>query len=273
MTLASLVSHNKEIDPPRILLYGTNKIGKSTFGSFMPKPIFVQADPGGAKHLGVAKLPTIETYSDFDKQLALIENDDHDYQTLVIDTVDWLERRIFQHVATNEGKNTIADVGFGRGYALAVEMWNQLFQRFDRLVADRRMAILLIAHSQIQTFNAPDSEPYDRYLPDLDKRSVSAFMEWVDAILFVNYRVYTKKAEEKFGKKVYKATGGDERIVYATERPSHLAGNRYYLPPELPFSWAAVQQGIVDGRDKAPVDVFTDEMPEWASVAPAESKL
>ena len=58
-------------------------------------------------------------------------------------------------------------------------------------------------------------------------------------MLFANDRISTVKSDVTFNKKVTRALGSGERVLYTEERPAFLAKNRYSLPDVLPLDWQA----------------------------------
>jgi hypothetical protein len=98
---------------------------------------------------------------------------DHDYETVVIDSLDWLERLIFDKVCTENNVDNIekAGGGYGKGYMLAVTKWRELLTSLDVLRNDRNMVVILLAHAKVERFEDPESTPYDRYAPRLHKHA------------------------------------------------------------------------------------------------------
>jgi len=96
------------------------------------------------------------------------------------------------------------------------------------------LTAILIAHAKIERYENPATDAYDRYTPRLYKTSAALIQEWADEVFFATYRVYTAKGEDER----IRAAGRGERVVYTTERPSHLAKNRLGLTDELPLVWS-----------------------------------
>ena len=154
------------------------------------------------------------------------------------------ESMIQKTVAASANKETIADIGFGKGHALAADKFCQLLKGFDALVA-KGMFVIIIAHSTIEKAQNPGGDSYDYYTPRLDKRTSPILREWADEIFYLAPKVYTTTVDEGFGKKSAKAHGVGERVIYTTERPTYSAKNRLNLPDEIPFPKdASVPWGI-----------------------------
>lgn len=231
-------------EPPRIVVYGEHKMGKSTFAANAPAPIFIQTEDG-VGNLNVAKFPLAKSYDDVVSQLQVLATQDHPYQTLVIDSLDHLQPLIYAKVIqdrplTEKGKpvKDIVDYGYGSGYEHAIDYWASILEGLQYLRDKKDMMIVCIAHAIVDRFDDPEADPYDRYelkLQDGKKVSASALVqEWADAIFFVNYAKVIKTTEVGgFAGERTRAMGSGQRFLFTEARPAFQAGNRYGLPPQI----------------------------------------
>lgn len=251
MTLKDIVTEGKVSRPPRLILYSFEGFGKSSFGASALKPICLQTEDG-LDEIGMPRFPKPETFDEAMGYLKTLYDEDHDYKTVVIDTVDWLEPLIWKHTCEVHGKGNIEDFGYGKGFTFALDGWTRLLSALDRLRNEKGMAVLLLAHAEVKRFDSPDVEPYDRYKMKLHKSVEAKITEWCDAVIFANYKIYTEKTDVGFNKKVIRGTGACERFMYTEERPAYKAKNRYSLPDELPFikgeAWNTLMKCIKDSR-------------------------
>lgn len=238
----------KAILPPRIIIYGPPKIGKTSFAASIPDLLLLDVE-GGSGAVSVARIEKdkLTTFNDLMNVLSQIYTEKHPYTTLCLDSMDWIETLIFQQAAKEHGKNEIGEVGYGAGYVTAQNLWRQLLEGLDALRKDKGIMILMIAHEQIKTYNNPMTENYDRYglkLRSNDKGSSSESIvkEWTDILAFVNRETFVRK--EKDGLKEVKKAAGDRVFIYTQEKPAFLAGNRYGLPEQIPFSWEALRDEL-----------------------------
>jgi len=218
------------------MIYGPHGVGKSTFAASAESPIFIQTEDG-LGDIDCSRMPLPVTLDDFKAQLRAIYRDDHTYATVVIDSLDWLERLVWDQVCVDTGEKNIADISFGRGYTNALTVWDTILKMLTRIRADKGMAIILAAHSKIERFADPGGESYDRYSPKLHKAASALCQEWADEVLFATYKVYTKQNDEGFRKRTV-GIGTGERVLRTTDRPAHIAKNRLGLPDEIPMTWA-----------------------------------
>ena len=221
--------------PPRILLYGPQKIGKSTFGANAPNPIFIQTEDG-LDNIQADAYPLAPDYPTVMKYITELCTQEYKYETLVVDSADWLEPMIWAQVAKENGKRQIEDIGYGKGYMMALDVWREYIAALNFLREEKNMMIVQIAHSEIKRFENPETDGYDRYNIKLHKGAAALLAEHSEIILFANYYVGIKKNKSGFNNETVKAVGSGERILYTEERPSFIAGNRYGLPPEIPFT-------------------------------------
>jgi hypothetical protein len=249
MQLLQSIQTGRAPMPPRILLYGTEGIGKSTCASRTPKPIFIQTEDGLGE-IDCHKFPLARSFDDVLATLAELHTEQHDYQTVVIDSLDWLERMIWDLLCKNYGVSSIekVDGGYGKGYVHAMTYWRQVVDRLALLRSDRSMMVVLVAHAKVERFEDPEEAAYDRYSPRLNKHAAALVAEWCDAVLFATRKIVTRTETGAFNRPRVKAAAvgkdGGERILRCIGGPSCIAKNRYGLPAELPLDWQSLAAGL-----------------------------
>jgi hypothetical protein len=239
----STIKRGPDLKPPRIFIYAVEGIGKTTFAANAPSPIFIQTEDGLGS-LDAARFPMVETIDQVREAIGTLYAEAHDFETVVLDSVDWLEQIIAREI---EAKHDAKELAYGKGALKQAEVWQELLGGFNALRNDKGMSVILIGHSQIKRFDSPETEPYDRYSPKLQERSNALVREWADAVLFANYRTVVKTTEVGFKKEVSRGITTGERLLYTTEKPAYMAKNRYGLPDSLPLSWDALSNAIVGG--------------------------
>lgn len=238
MSLMQQIQHGRVAAPRRVMLYGTPGIGKSQFAAHADSPVFIQTEDGLGQ-IDCAKFPVAGGFDDVIKALTALYTEKHEFRTVVIDTLDWLERLIWAEVCKRKMVESIEDIGYQKGYVFALNHWRDVLAGLDALRRDRGMSVLLVAHSRIEKFDDPATDAYDRYSPRLHKLAAALVTEWCDEVLFATYKVYTRQSDEGFNRKKTRAMGDGERVIYTAERPSHVAKNRLNLPAEMPLDFAA----------------------------------
>lgn len=249
ITLAN-VTTGKNIKPPRIVLIGVEKIGKSTFGADSPNPIFIQVK--GETGLDMIEAPKFAVCSSYEQVLecvAALCNEKHDRKTLCIDSMSTLNPLMIDYACRQENVKSVSKLGGGYGAQedVLVKHAGELMEAMDFLRDEKGMSCVLIAHIKPnpKTFNDPETDPYDTYKVEMRDSIASAFFRWADAILFATFKKYTKETEGR-GKKAVRAIGAGERVLYTEKRPAFHAGNRYGLPFELKFSQAEFAKALAD---------------------------
>lgn len=245
------IERGRSIRAPRIFLYSVEGLGKTTFASQAPNPIFLFTEEGLGT-LDVARFPQIHSTAEALEAIATLYKEPHDYQTVVLDTADWLETAIWNEI---EAKYDAKDLAYGKGAVIAANKWSEILKGLNALRSERDMTVIVLGHTQIKRFDSPDTEPYDRYQPKLQDRASALIREWADAVFFGNYRVTVRKTDVGFKKEVSRGITTGERLMHTTEKPSHMAKNRWALPETLPLSWAAltdaITQSITPAEQKA----------------------
>jgi hypothetical protein len=248
MSLSILDQVQTEIEelPPRIIVYGTEGIGKSTFAASAPNPWFI-ATENGLRRIKTNKVAVAKSIEAVQEQLDALCNDEHNYQSVVIDTLDSMEKLLHKNIAEKSGKKSISDIGFGKGYEAAADLFrDEILAQLDYLNATKNMIVILLAHSKVERFEDPESPAYDRYTLNLHKTLNAAVREWADAVLFATKRTRVEKEDLGFGKvrTIAKGVGADggERILRTVGGPACVAKNRYDIPGDIPLSWEAFAQ-------------------------------
>ena len=241
MTLLQQVTNGRSPAPRRLMIYGTQGVGKSQYASHAPSPIFVQCEDGLGE-IDCAKFPVATSFEQAMQALSELYTEQHPYRTVVVDPLDWLERLIWADVCRKRNVDSIEDIGYAKGYVFALTQWREFLEGLSALRNDKGMTTILIAHARIERFENPETESYDRYVPRLHRLASQILQEWCDEVLFATFRIYTKQTDEGFDRKRHHGVGTGERILRTVERPSHVAKNRLNLPDELPLEWQAYAQ-------------------------------
>lgn len=242
--------------PPRILIHGVAGVGKTTFAAGACKPVVIQTEDGLGT-LDVPHFPLARTFDQVIEGLAALYTEDHDFKTVIVDSVDWLEPLVWAKACRDNGWISIEDAGYGKGYVAALNLWRQYLDGLNALRDDRGMTVVQIAHTDIKRFDSPEHDPFDRYVIKLHTRAAALLQEHSDIVLFANYRISTVKADVGFNKKINRAVGSGERVMHTVERPAFLAKNRYALPETLPLQWQAFAQAMPEALQASLVDPET----------------
>ncbi len=260
--------------PQKVVIYAPEGLGKSTIASQLPSPLFIDLEQG-THHLDVARVEPTNLTQVEDLLVALANRKvEGGFKTLVIDTIDWLEELVVKQVCDDGKKNSIEDFGYGKGYIHLAEKMSTLLAKLDS-VAAAGMDVVLLAHSQVKKFEAPDdAKAYDRYELKLLKTVGPLIKEWCDALLFANWKTNVKQPDEGRAK----GLGGKERKLYATHTAAWDAKNRHGLKDEEPFTpetlrrilgaggAPAVTSAPAVGRDDPPSSDASTQQPKPESV-------
>jgi hypothetical protein len=243
ISLASL-RKGGDTKPPRILIHGPQGLGKSSFAADADSPVFILTEDGLGT-LTPHAFPLAETYSDVMEALTSLATEAHDYHTVVIDSLDWLEPLIMAEVCKQHGVKNHEDIPYGKAHIYAQDLWRDYLSALNYLRDEKHMTIIQIAHSEIKRFQNPLTDPYDRYEIKLHKTASAKLQEHSDIVAFVNYRIGITKTDAGFNKKITRAVGSGDRFLFTEERPAYLAKNRYSLPPEIPFTRDGATWGVI----------------------------
>lgn len=243
----SSITKGKRLRAPKIVIYGPPKIGKSTFAASAPNAIGIITEEG-LDNIDVAAFPLATNLMDVLEAITTLGNEAHDYQSVFVDSLDWLEPLIHKQICSDAKVNNIEEIGYGKGYIMADDIWRYFFSQLDMLRDTRGMTVICLAHEQINKVKNPAlQEDYDAYSLKLNKRASAIISEWADVLGFAAHEVLTRAVDNgNTGvkqKKEYKALSTGARKLHINPHPAYVAGNRYSMPDTL-LQWQAFQECI-----------------------------
>jgi len=222
----------------RAVIYGTEGIGKSTLAAQFPGALVLDTEDGTGQ-IDCARVVCQDAMSLESAMLDMV-GDQQGFRSIVIDSADWAERHIIDHILRRANKKSIEDFGFGKGYTMVAESCAKLLGLADQLIA-KGCNVVWVAHSHVKKVSPPDQDDgYDRYELKLTRQTAPLWKEWADVLLFCNYR--TKLVDGSDGRK--KARGGRERVMYSERSAAWDAKNRFGLPAEMPMAISELEPAL-----------------------------
>lgn len=246
------VTHGKVTRPPRIVLLGVEKIGKSTFAAGADKPIFIPIKgEEGIDGLDVARFPACHTLNDIHEALDALLEGGHDFKTVVLDSASAAEPVIWQDVCDEYQVPSLelAGGGYGKGYAFALDRWRSIAEKLDRLRDELGMVVIIIGHVKVKTFNDPERPSYDQYQFDINEKVAHMLLRWADFIGFANKNIGIREEKAGFNKKIIKGEDLDSETNYlfTKKTAAHPGGGRDIfgrLPSEIPLNWNSFMEEV-----------------------------
>lgn len=254
MSHLNKVSKGKVAEPLFGIVYGVEGIGKSTFGAQLPDVIF--HGPEKSNKFDVARFESPKTFDEACAQIRELIDSEHSFKSICIDSIDHLEHILISDICKRDGVDAIEQSfgDFGKWVGGLTKIHMSFINLLKELREKKKMNILLLAHYQVKRFDDPSTPvPYDRYNMKMSNEKIAAlYREAVDFVFFANFKVAVKtdNAKAKKGKGV----GGEARVIYTEKRAAHDAKNRFSLPYEMPFDYAAVVAKI----NEAEIDVLAN---------------
>lgn len=235
MSLMQQIQSGRQVRPRRLMCYGVHGVGKSSFAARAARPVFLPTEEGLAE-IDCDSFPLMRSLEQVHQAIAALIGEEHGYRTVVIDSVDWLERLIFDAIEREFGVDYYekADGGFGKCYTYAAQRWRKVLEQLDELRNRRGMWVVLLAHAKHEKFHTPEDAAYERYAPRLHKLASALIQEWCDEVFFATYDSASKPANNKT---VTPQTA--QRVMKTCEGPTYVAKNRLGMPPEVELDWRA----------------------------------
>lgn len=258
----------KQQRPQRVVIYGVESVGKTTFASKFPSPLFLDIE-GGANNVGTDRIEIEKrdksipfghhSNKPWNELVASIQkySDSQEYNTFVIDSIDWAERLAASAICYEQKKQSLEEFGYGKGYVILAERISHFLNLLDSLI-DGGKHVVFIAHSIVRKVEPPDIlAAYDRYELKLEKKTAPLVKEWADELWF--FRFKTKAISQENGKA--KGIGGKERIILTTHSAAYDAKTRSGLAEELPMEWESVAHvfGKPAPKTSEPVEILGAE--------------
>ena len=230
----------------KCVIYGPEGIGKSTFASRFPDPLFIDTE-GSTKHMNVDRLDAPSSWTLLMQEVQYVKSTPGLCRTLVIDTTDWAERLCINQICAQKNWSGIEDAGWGKGYTYLAEEFGKLLNLLEDVVRSG-INVVVTAHAQMRKFEQPDElGSYDRWELKLKKQTAPMVKEWADMVLFANYKTIVVNVDGQGAiKGKNKAQGAGQRIMYTTHHSCWDAKNRHGLLDELPFDYNAIAHLFAD---------------------------
>jgi hypothetical protein len=268
MNLSQLVQSGPINRPQRVVLYGPEGTRKTWLGTETPRPLLLDLECGS--HQYDCERITIPSYADLTKALDLLLQEKHDYLTIVVDTVDWLEKFLSNDVCRVNKFESIESAGYGKGWQFLREAFDKLlFNSIDGLIR-RGCNVLILGHALVKRVQLPGlTEAFDKYELKLDRRNGDTLTEWADSVVFVNWDLRTPKNREG----LVRAVGGKEPLLYPNHSVGWDAKNRSRLEDGLKCEFASIAPlfGIPAGSVLSECAVTVPETAFAAEPVPAPS--
>lgn len=258
----------------KVVIYGPEGIGKTTFASRFPDPVFIDTE-GSTAHMNVRRLPRPALWVELLNEVEYIRQNPGCCKTLVVDTADWAETLCGEYICARDQKTGVEDYGYGKGYKFLFEEFGRLLNALEQ-VRDRGVHIVICCHAAIRKFEQPDElGAYDRWglkLTDTPRASIAGMVkEWADMVLFANYKTIVVNVDGKGAAKGKNKVQGGRRVMYTTHHSCWDAKNRFGLPDEMEFGYEGVRDIIEGGAPQTepaePANRGGPQTPEKAAAA------
>lgn len=245
----SSITRTRRMQAPKMLLAGDTKIGKSTFASMAPGAIGICTEDGLAG-IDAHAFPLCRSLDDIYEAIGVLMTEQHEYQTVFLDSLDWTEPLIHEHVCRANRWDSIESPGYGKGYIAAAAEWRTLLDGFEALRQERSMAVVLVSHVKQKRIESPTHEGYDAWVLKLHDRASALCLEWADVVGFASHRIAIRKTDAGFGQKEAKAVTTGERVLHLEAHPAYPSGSRFGLK-DCPLNWDALASQLVQPAAKA----------------------
>lgn len=233
------IFRGKQPSAKKVVVYGPEGIGKSTFASRFPDPVFIDTE-GSTKDMDVARFEAPSSWTMLLEQVRYVKGHPDVCRTLVVDTADWAEMLCVDHICAKFHKDGLEEFGYGKGYTYVQEEFGRLLNLLEEVVK-AGVHVVLTAHAKMRKFEQPNElGAYDRWEMKLTKQTAPMVKEWADMVLFANYKTFVINVDGQGAQKGKNKAQGGCRVMYTVHHPCWDAKNRYGLAEELPFDYGEI---------------------------------
>ena len=227
------IDYYEQSSPLKIVVYGIGGVGKSTFASTAPKPIFMNLEDN-IRCINVAKVK-LTSYQEVEDFLTDLYNaSNNEYRTLVIDSVDVLASLLYKHIAKKYNINDFT-AGFGKGYAFVNRAFEEFIATINLISNAKKMNVIMICQEAQKSEGDIEIGDHIKKNLALEPRFLKPVTFWANIVL----GLATKHTVHK-----EKIVGQGERVMYKVDTGTRYAKNSYGLPPELPIDWGVFSEHI-----------------------------
>lgn len=241
------ITRGKRQEAQKIVLYGPEGIGKSTFAAQFPQPLFIDTE-GSTAHMDVMRFDPPSSFTMLMEEIRYVKEHPEVCKTLVIDTADWAEQLCIAEFCAKKQISGIEEIGYGKGYVYVAEDFGKMLNLLEE-TKKRGIHIVITAHAQMRKFEQPDEMgAYDRWELKLQKKDAPLLKEWADMVLFANYKTIVVNVDNQGAAKGKNKAQGGKRLMYTEHHPCWDAKNRHGLLQELPFTFSSIAHCIPEIR-------------------------
>jgi len=234
--MSILSSIAKPNDRPIICtITGDAGLGKTNLAATFPKPIFIRAEDGLQAIPSATRpdaFPILSNVDDLWEQLTALIKENHDYRTLVIDSITQLDNLFMNYIVDTDPKKpkSIAQAlgGYGAGFQAMSSLHGRIRKAAGILNETKGMNIVFIAHAETETIELPDQDPYTRYNIRMQKKSVSHYSDNTDLVGYLKLETHTFGDGER-----KKAISDGTRILVTYASAANVSKNRYGIHEDL----------------------------------------
>lgn len=195
MTEFSLDSIQKGVQkrPLKIFLYGANGIGKTHVSGGFPSPIFMDLEDG----LDGQDYPRqrIKTWEEAQGFVDFLTEENHPFQTLIIDSMDRLEKFAIPVACAQAGIDNL-NKGYGQGIVTLTSLFEGFREKIDILLEQKSMHIIFVSHEKIQRIQMPGEITHDMIVPSLNDRIWPIYTDWCNIVGHAYFALKSDKTRD-----------------------------------------------------------------------------
>ena len=220
--------------PVIMTLFGEGGTGKTTLAAQFPYPVFIRTEDGTqsiAAREDVALFPVATRAADVTEAIQALCSEEHDFRTLVIDSVTQLDIMLQHEICEASGVESVNQAlgGYGAGFAALSRGHRSIREAAGQAASAMGMHVVFIAHAAQETIDPPDLDSYTRHSLRLPRQCITHYTDNVDAVCHV------RLVQRLAGDERKRAVSDDRREIVCHAQLASIAKNRFGITNALPF--------------------------------------
>jgi hypothetical protein len=235
--------------PPRVLAYGFDGVGKTSFAAGSVNPFIIDANKGS--HKFDVQAVDVGSWEDARSWIDAVADGSIKCDTLVLDSITDLEAMSHGKLFPGETVTSFKG-GYGKGDDVVTGEWRLLLAQLERIWMSGK-SIIMVAHARVRKFEDPTGPGYERFEISSRPPLAGLLRMWSDFVLF---------CREEVGASNGKGVTTGVRRMYTRRTPAYDAKARASLmfPESILLSWKDFQQALDNDGNRNDVEASISEM-------------
>lgn len=224
--------------------FGEHGSGKTSLAAEFPNPVFIRTEDGTsglAGRDGILESDLCTSTKEVFDLLTWLANEQHQFKTIVIDTVTALDEIIKREIVEEDGSETIekAHGGFGKAYAAVAAKHGEVWDWCYQICKKKGINVIFLAHAKLIKQKSADTDEYFKFSIQMNEQSSINYTNKPELVAFIKQKFFLKSEDPPAPGKVTrtKKAGNptEGRLINCDFNPHHVGKNRLDIEGDLVY--------------------------------------